>query len=233
MADESVLIIDDDIELCELITQYLEEEGFSVRSVHHGPAGIERAMTDDYDVIILDVMMPGMNGFEVLRQLRANEVETPVLMLTARGDDVDRIVGLEIGADDYISKPCNPRVLVARIRALLRRVLSANIVHASEPIVVDDVTLNPALRQVELAGKELNLTNSEYCLLLALLSSPGEAIGKRELMRNALGKSISPFDRTLDMHISNLRAKLGPLSDGRSRIKTVRGFGYVYQRLDA
>lgn len=223
-----VLIIDDDEELCELVSEYLGVEGFETEAVHDGEAGLKRALAGDYNMAILDVMLPKMNGFEVLRNLR-KESELPVLMLTARGDDMERIVGLETGADDYLPKPFNPRELVARLRAILRRVSSENGEGPhSDRLVVGDVDLSASSRSARLNGEELPLTSVEFDLLAALLKHAGQVIKKDDLSETVLERELSPYDRSLDMHISNLRKKLGPRSDGGERIKTVRSVGYIY-----
>lgn len=220
-----LLIIDDDTELCDLLTQYLTAEGFHVDSKHDGEQGIKQALTHDYDVIVLDVMLPKINGFEVLKTLR-EKIESPILMLTARGDDIDRIVGLEIGADDYLPKPCNPRELVARLRAILRRV---NKKQQTKPLVeIGGVSIDCSKRVVTLNTEKLDLTNAEFNILEILARAPGQAFSKEELTEEALGRKYTAFDRSIDVHISNLRNKLGNNAKGTPRIKTVRGFGYSY-----
>jgi two-component system response regulator CpxR len=225
-----ILIIDDDEELCELVSEYLTVEGFEVEAVNDGESGLKEAESGKYDLAILDVMLPKMNGFEVLRHLRQKS-RVPVLMLTARGDDMERIVGLEIGADDYLPKPFNPRELVARLRAILRRVGDGTERDGSEPVHVDDVELNPKSRTATVAGEELPLTSVEFDLLNALLKSAGSVIRKEDLSEEVLGRKLSPFDRSLDMHISNLRKKLGARDDGSDRIKTIRSVGYIYTKV--
>lgn len=225
---EQILIIDDDVALCELVTEYLEPLGFKVDSVHRGDAGADRALAGKYSIVILDVMLPGVNGFEVLRTIRAQS-KLPVLMLTARGDDVDRIVGLEIGADDYLPKPFNPRELVARIRAILRRTgaepLSSG---TAKPLIVGDIELDPGTRVVRRSGKMIPLTAVEFDLLEKLLRGAGRILSREDLSKEVLGRNTSPFDRSIDMHISNLRKKLGHQVGAVERIKTVRGVGYIY-----
>jgi two-component system response regulator CpxR len=225
-----ILIIDDDEELCELVSEYLTVEGFDVAAVNDGESGLEAAESGKYDLAILDVMLPKMNGFEVLRHIRQKS-QLPVLMLTARGDDMERIVGLEIGADDYLPKPFNPRELVARIRAILRRSGDGVEKDGSEPVHVDDVELNPASRVASVDGEELPLTSVEFDLLNALLKSAGTIVRKEDLSEEVLGRKLSPFDRSLDMHISNLRKKLGTRDDGTDRIKTIRSVGYIYTKI--
>jgi two-component system, OmpR family, response regulator CpxR len=223
-----VLIIDDDEELCDLVSEYLTVEGFETTAVHDGEAGLERALSGNYDLAILDVMMPRLNGFDVLRNLREKS-GLPVLMLTARGDDMERIVGLEIGADDYLPKPFNPRELVARLRAVLRRA-SSDESEAKQPerLTVDDLELSSSSRSVKRSGEELPVTSVEFDLLSALLRAAGHVVKKEDLSENVLERRLSPYDRSLDMHISNLRKKLGPRDDGSERIKTVRSVGYIY-----
>lgn len=226
---DQILIIDDDVALCELVTEYLEPEGFEIEVVHRGDLGVERALSGAHALVVLDVMLPGLNGFEVLRKIRLDS-KVPVLMLTARGDDVDRIVGLEIGADDYLPKPFNPRELTARIRAILRRVKSDEPRSSSfaTPIAVGDVELNPGTRVVVRAGESVELTAVEFDLLEKLLRGSGRIITREELSTDVLRRSLSPFDRSIDMHISNLRRKLGHHFGELERIKTVRGVGYIY-----
>jgi two-component system, OmpR family, response regulator CpxR len=230
---EQILIVDDDRELCELVAELLSEEGFRVEVANRGDEGLRRALAGEQSLVVLDVMMPGMNGFELLRRLRAEGSCVPVLMLTARGDDVDRIVGLEIGADDYLPKPFNPRELVARIQAILRRVRTRPPpaeTPAPERIAVGDVEVDTGTRLVKRAGETVELTNVEYEILVLLLQSAGRVVKREELVRSALGRELSLFDRSVDMHISHLRKKLGHHAGEVERIKTVRGVGYVYAR---
>lgn len=224
-----ILLADDDIELCELLKEYLISEGFSVDAVHDGGAAVEAIAQEAFDIVILDVMMPVMNGFDALRQVRQRQ-QTPVLMLTARGDDVDRIVGLELGADDYLSKPCNPRELVARIRAILRRTQAAagGSSQTEQNISVADVELQPATRKVLCKGQVVNLTGTEFNVLRELLFHAGEVISKKHLTETVLDRKLTQYDRSMDMHVSNIRRKLGAHEDGEVRIKTVRGVGYIY-----
>ena len=225
----AVLIIDDDVDLCELVAEYLEGEGFEVDAVHDGPSGVERCLATDPDLVILDVMLPGLGGFAVLGAIRERS-KVPVVMLTARGDEVDRIVGLEMGADDYLPKPFNPRELAARIRAILRRAGAAEAGGGGEPdaLTVDDLQMDLGARQVRCGGAEIELTGAEYSILEILVRSAGSVVARDELSRQALGRRSSTFDRSLDVHLSNLRRKLGPRPDGGERIKTVRGVGYLY-----
>ena len=223
-----VLIIDDDLDLCDLLRDYLSSEGFEVTAVHEGTRGVEEAVSGKYVLVILDVMLPGINGFEVLRRIRAVS-QVSVLMLTARGDDVDRIVGLEIGADDYLPKPFNPRELVARIRAILRRAESKPHPAAdSGKIIAGDIELDSGVRSVSRTGWKLDLTSVEFAILEILLRQAGQVVSRDELVKQALGRSLNAFDRSIDVHVSSLRRKLGPRVDATERIKTVRGIGYLY-----
>jgi len=228
---ERILAIDDDVALCELLTEYLSSEGFHVESAHDGEEGLETAYGGDYDLIVLDVMLPKINGFEVLRHLRSRS-NTPVIVLTARGETVDRIVGLEIGADDYLAKPFNPRELVARIRAILRRIRQEREEGQTQPIPeilrVGDVEMRISTRLVLLSGKPVNLTSMEFSLLEILLRKAGRFVPREELIRSVLGRSPYPYDRSIDVHISRLRKKLGHKVDGTERIKTIRNIGYLY-----
>jgi two-component system response regulator CpxR len=224
----SILIIDDDVELCELVGEYLEDEGFEVDAVHDGVMGVERCLADEPDLVILDVMLPGLSGFAVLTKIR-EQSKVPIIMLTARGEEVDRIVGLEMGADDYLPKPFNPRELVARIRAILRRASGAG-EPGVEPTVltVGDLEMDMGSRQVRCSSGDADLTGAEFGVLETLVRSAGTVVTRDELSRSALGRRASAFDRSLDVHLSNLRRKLGPLPGGGERIKTVRGVGYLY-----
>jgi two-component system response regulator CpxR len=223
---EPILMIDDDRELCEMVAEYLAPEGFKVDAVHNGERGLERALDPKYSLILLDVMLPGMNGFDLLRKLRTTS-NTRVLLLTARGEEVDRIVGLEIGADDYLPKPFNPRELLARIRAVLRRSGKEN-APAEAEIAVGDVVLDPRSRTVRRDSEPVELTAVEFNLLEVLLRSAGKIVDREQLATIALGRSLNAFDRSIDMHISKLRRKLGELPGGGERIKTIRSAGYLY-----
>ena len=226
-----VLLVDDDVELCEMLSAFLVNEGFEVDAVHDGDAGLECGLTGRYDLIVLDVMMPGRGGFDVLRGLRP-KVSTPVLVLTARGEDVDSIVGLELGADDYLAKPCNLRVLTARARAILRRAGGAGAQGdgAPEVLELDDLRVHLGSRTVLCGEHEVETTSTEFSVLEALAREAGHVVTKAELSERALGRKLSRYDRSLDMHVSNLRRKLGPAPGGGERIKTVRGVGYLYAR---
>src|SRR5438477_6056822 len=223
---ERILVVDDDVELCSLVSEYLRPEGFQVDAVHDGKAGLAMATSGDYLLAVLDVMLPGMNGFDVLRRIR-NTSRVPVLLLTARGEDVDRIVGLEIGADDYLPKPFNPRELVARIRAILRRTRGKGDPSVPDIIRVGDVELDPATRTVNHRGKPVELTSVEFGLLQVLLREAGRVVTREALVDEVLGRKFSPFDRSIDMHVSKVRKKLGD-TDTEDHIKTVRGAGYIF-----
>lgn len=219
-----ILLVDDDVELCEMLGEYLAAEGFEVTLKHDAESGVETALGGDIDVVVLDIMLPGQSGLEALRQIRQQSL-MPVLMLTAKGDDVDRIVGLELGADDYLPKPCNPRELVARLRAVLRRAVPAKL---GEVLQIGEAVLRPSERLAEWAGEALELTSTEFNLLEVLMRSSGHVVSKNDLSERALGHPLARYDRSVDVHISNLRRKLGTLGDGRSPIQTVRGVGYQY-----
>lgn len=219
-----ILLIDDDEELCELVSEYLTVEGFSVEATNDGASGLSKALTGNYDLIILDVMLPKKNGFDVLRDLREKS-KIPVLMLTARGDDMERIVGLEIGADDYLPKPFNPRELVARLRAILRRTVKNESEQqtSNEKFEIDDLEVVVSARSAKRNGEDLSLTAVEFDLLVVLLKNAGNIVKKEDLSLQVLERKLSPFDRSLDMHVSNLRKKID-----NERIKTIRSVGYIY-----
>lgn len=224
----AILMIDDDTGLCELVQQYLALDGFDFSAAHDGRTGLELASQGNYQLILLDIMLPGIDGLTVLKQLRSNGHYCPVLMLTARGDDVDRIVGLELGADDYLAKPFNPRELVARIKAILRRVeLTRAPGNTSAIMQLNGVTLNTTNRQVSCNGMPIALTATEFQLLELLMRHAGQLVSKDELSREVLGKRLQMYDRSLDMHISNIRKKLA-LSSEDEKIQTLRGSGYLF-----
>ncbi len=227
---DRILVIDDDRELCELLTDYLSGEGFIVETANDGRQGVDQALIGDYVLVILDVMLPELNGFDVLRKIR-QQSKVPVIMLTARGDDIDRIVGLELGADDYLPKPFNPRELVARIRAIQRRMVTDVQRPAAEKLtelIVGDVVLNPTNRMVRCAGKNIELTSVEFNLLEVLLTRAGEVISREDLVEKVLGRRLSAYDRSIDVHVSALRKKLGHYEGDTERIRTVRSVGYLY-----
>ena len=222
-----VLIIDDDAELCGLLTHFLAGEGFEIETMRTGEQAVGRVLSGAYAIVVLDVMMPGMNGFEVLRRIRA-ESRTPILMLTARGDAHDRILGLEMGADDYLPKPFDPQELAARLRAILRRVAPKPAGSPAPPLRIGDVLLDPGRRTMRRADREVDLTTVEYDLLEHLMRAAGQVVSREDLARGILGRELSPFDRSIDTHVCNLRRKLGMYPDGSERIKGVRGVGYMY-----
>jgi len=219
-----VLLADDDVELAGMLTEYLEREGFTVTAVHDGEAAARLALSGSYQIVVLDVMMPKQDGIEALRQIRQTS-RVPVVMLTARGDDVDRIVGLELGADDYVPKPCTPRELVARLRAILRRAQGgANVGGASAgPLEIGALKLWPEKRRAEWRSHELVLTSIEFNVLEVLMKNAGRVVSKHEISEQALGRPLARFDRSIDVHLSAIRQKLG---DGARLIRTVRGLGY-------
>jgi len=227
-----ILVIDDDLELCELLNDYLAPEGFQVDTANDGERGVARALSGDQALVVLDVMLPGLNGFDVLRRIR-EESRIPVIMLTARGDDIDRIVGLELGADDYRPKPFNPRELVARIRAIQRRSevqQTQKLVVGEKPVElqIGDITLNRASHSVKRDGKPVELTSVEFALLDVLLQRAGEVISRDQLVEKVLGRRLTAYDRSIDVHVSALRRKLGHRYCDSDRIKTIRGIGYLY-----
>jgi two-component system response regulator CpxR len=219
-----ILLIDDDEALCELLAEYLSGEGFTVQAVHDGAQGEVRALAEPWDAIILDVMLPGMNGFDVLKRIKP-KTTTPVLMLTARGEDTDTVLGLELGADDYVAKPVSPRVLVARLRALLRRQGEDS---PAGVVRVGDITLDEASRRVTVGGSEVVLTGAEFNLLTLLVRHAGHVVSRDVLAEDGLGRALQAFDRRIETHMAQIRRKLGPLPDGNPRIQTVRGAGYQY-----
>lgn len=220
-----ILLADDDTVLADMLADYMSAEGFEVTHAADGAKAVEYASHQEFGLIVLDVMMPEKNGFDALREIRQNQ-PTPVLMLTARGDDIDRIVGLEMGADDYLPKPCNPRELVARIRAILRRTTQQS--NEVSSLKIDTVELARMDRTVTVDNELIELTSTEFNILASLMESAGEVITKNDLSQRALGRKLVAYDRSLDMHISNLRKKIGNRQDGGERIKTVRGVGYIY-----
>lgn len=223
-----ILLVDDDIELADMLKAYLDKEGCDITAVHDGETGVSLALTRHFDLMVLDVMMPGINGIEVLRRVR-QQSNIPVIMLTAKGDDMDRVVGLELGADDYVPKPCTPRELLARIRAIMRRVDMVRSTVA-EPDVLQEglLTMWPGERRAQWDGRNLELTSTEFSLLEQLVRHAGKPVSKSELSRLALGRPLTRFDRSIDVHMSSIRQKIGPLPDGRSCIQTVVRLGYQF-----
>lgn len=224
---KSILLVDDDYELCELLQEYMQMEGFQLHAVQDGETGLQEALSNNYDLVLLDVMLPKLNGFELLKRLRLQS-NIPVIMLTARGESVDRVLGLEYGADDYIPKPYHHHELLARIRAIFRRIgINNNSTANSGVITVDELQLNISKRVVLLDGVELGLTGAEFGVLQCLMENVGQLVNKDTLSLAALGRALMAYDRSIDMHVSNLRKKLGKRADGSEWIKTVRSRGYM------
>ena len=224
---QRILVIDDDARIRELLAEYLGNRGFGVETAEDGEMGLARARAGGVDLVVLDVMMPGKDGFQVCRELRA-ESRVPIIMLTARGDDFDRIVGLELGADDYLPKPFNPRELLARVQAVLRRVAAP----ADEGLRLSagSIVVDPDRREVTLGGEAVELTTTEFEILRALVANAGRVIPRERLMELARGEEFAAFDRSVDVHISHLRRKLGDDPRSPRFIKTVRGVGYTVPR---
>lgn len=223
---QTVLLIDDDVELVEMLKEYLELEGFEVKVAHDGAEGAQKALQQPLDIVVLDVMMPKVNGIETLKAIR-QQSNVPVIMLTARGDNTDRIIGLELGADDYVPKPSTPREIVARIRAILRRVKpQEENSAASAQITVGALSIWPRQRLVEWENKPVTLTSTEFNLLEILAKNAGQVVTKQDLSQIALGRPLARFDRSIDVHMSSIRHKLGTLPDGRQCIQTVFRLGY-------
>ncbi len=220
-----VLLVDDDQELTGLLSEYLEREGFEVTAVHTGEEGEARALSGQYGIVVLDVMLPRLSGIEVLRRIRARS-QVPVVLLTARGDNIDRITGLELGADDYVPKPSTPGELVARLRAIMRRVRPMGQA-STEVVKTGQLALWPGKRQVLWQGCELGVTSTEFSLLEELARNAGQVVSKQDLSLNALGCPLTRYDRRIDVHISSIRHKLGPRSDAKAWIQNVRGLGYL------
>lgn len=230
----TILVIDDDAEMTEMLGEYLEPEGFAIEVCHDGESGLKRALRGDSLLVVLDVMLPRLNGFEVLRRLRAAS-QVPVLMLTARGDAIDRVTGLQTGADDYLPKPFDPQELVARVRAILRRIAPGALraEQAGDVITVADVVLDVRAHTVRRGGDYVDLTTAEFNLLKKFLVSAGHVVSREELFRQVLDREFSALDRSIDNHVSSLRKKLGPQPDGRERIRAIRNAGYIYPSPEA
>ncbi len=220
-----ILLADDDRELCELLAEYLAGEDFATDAVHDGEAAVAAVLAGDYAAMVLDVMMPRLNGFEVVQRVRERSA-LPIIMLTARGEDIDRIIGLEMGADDYLAKPFNTRELAARLRAILRRGTLA----PGEALHAGDVVLSPGDRRVQVAGTVVPVTGAEFGILEALLRRAGQVVSRENLCQQGLGRPLQRFDRSVDTHVSSLRKKLGNKPDGAPRISAVRGQGYIFVR---
>lgn len=220
-----LLLIDDDQELCELLGSWLSQEGFAVRACHDGQSARQALAEQAPAAVVLDVMLPDGSGLELLKQLRTEHTDLPVLMLSARGEPLDRILGLELGADDYLAKPCDPRELTARLRAVLRR---SHPTASPTQVEIGDLVFSPVRGVVSINQRDMTLTLSESRILEALLRQPGEPLDKQELAQLALGRKLTLYDRSLDMHVSNLRKKIGPHGDGRPRVVALRSRGYYY-----
>ncbi len=228
MQHPNILLIDDDAELSQLVTDYLTLDGFSLDHAADGIKGLQKAQSGSYQLILLDIMLPGLDGLSLLRQLRQTSY-CPVLMLTARGDDIDRILGLELGADDYLAKPFNPRELSARVRAILRRVELAQqpVQHQLPLLELNGVALNRQNRQVHCEGHNIVLTATEFQLLEYLMNHAGRVVSKEELSKEVMGRVLQQYDRSLDMHVSNIRKKLAQ-GASHEQIQTLRGSGYLF-----
>ncbi len=216
-----LLIVDDDMELCSLLQAFLQREDLTVQCVHDGISGLQAAQQGGYDIVVLDVMLPALDGFEVLKRLRSTS-RVPVIMLTARGEDVDRIIGLELGADDYLPKPFNPRELAARVKAILRRT-EARVNRGR--VEVNGIILDPGTREVTLDGKPVEVTTLEFDILEQLMRNAGRVVSRDGLMESLYNRKATAFDRSIDMHVSHLRRKL---EGARPVIKTIRGVGYQF-----
>jgi DNA-binding response OmpR family regulator len=228
MSDAKILLADDDEELCQLLSDFLVREGFTVDLAHDGENTLRLAAEGGYDALILDVMLPHRSGLDVLRDLRRGS-HVPVLMLTALGEDIDRILGLELGADDYVPKPCNPREIAARLRAILRRTRGESESTRLHDLSIGPVSLRAASRSVTLRGEPVTLTGTEFNILAALMRDAGRVVSKDTLSQAVLGRPLGPFDRSIDVHISKLRRKLGPAADGDSLINTIHRGGYLFR----
>ena len=219
-----ILLVDDDIELCASLKRLLAMDGFEVTAVHEANSALEQAATSKHELVILDVMLPGGDGRKVLRRIRLTS-PVPVIMLTARGDEADRIAGLDAGADDYLAKPFNARELVARIRAVLRRKGTSAL---PATFTIGDLEIDNAARRIAQSGADIELTGAEFDILVLLARAAGKVLTRDEIAEQALGRRVGLLDRSIDNHISNLRKKLGPHASGAERIRSVRGAGYIY-----
>lgn len=224
----SILLADDDAELAGLLKDYLQQEGFHVELCHDGESAVAAALSGVHSIAVLDVMMPRSSGIDALGRIRAAGSRMPVLMLTAKGDDLDRILGLELGADDYVPKPCSPRELLARLRAILRRVQTNQDTKESGALYIGPLIINPGNRSAHWNSAPLMLTSTEFNILELLARNAGQVVSKSEISEQALGRPLMRFDRSMDVHVSSIRRKLGTLPDGRSYIQTVRGAGYQF-----
>lgn len=223
-----LLLVDDDLALCELLKTYLENEGFTVELAHTGQDGLQAALAQHFNAIVLDIMLPELNGIDVLKNIRQQSA-VPIIMLTAKGDDLDRIIGLELGADDYLPKPCNPRELVARLKAVLRRTAPATVSESetdTKTLRVNQLLLEPGKHQISYADTALALTNAEFSILSVLMKKAGKVVSKETLYSEALGREFTAYDRSIDMHLSNIRKKLAAFTSTET-IKNIRGIGYM------
>ena len=227
--ENKLLLIDDDKELCSMLQSYLAQEGFSIDAVHSGEVAVDTVLENDYELVILDIMLPGLSGFEVLKAIRETS-SVPVLMLTARGEDVDSVIGLELGADDYLAKPCSPRVLIAHIRAILRRSHIVDSDDKDERLSIGEIELYPQSRTIYREKDPVTLTSTEFTILETLMKNAGSVVNKNQLSEIALGRKLAHYDRSLDVHISNVRKKLGFMSENNNRIRTIRNVGYLYSK---
>lgn len=227
--NNKLLLVDDDKELCGMLQSYLAQEGFETDATHTGESAVDSVLNNSYQLVVLDIMLPGLSGFDVLKTIRETS-SIPVLMLTARGEDVDSVIGLELGADDYLAKPCSPRVLLAHIRAILRRSESNVFASDNDQLCIGDIELYSQSRTVYREKDPVALTSTEFTILETLMRNAGNVVNKSELSEIALGRKLAHFDRSLDVHISNVRKKLGFISDRNNRIKTIRNVGYLYSK---
>lgn len=224
---QQLLIVDDDTELCQLLTDFLELEGFAITSVHNGDTALQVYNEKKYDLIVLDIMLPGKQGLDVLRAIRT-ESNIPVVMLTARGDDTDRILGLELGADDYVPKPCNPQELAARIRAVLRRTQVVTSQNGNSTLRSGQLSLDPTRRELYSEQQVIHLTSTEFEILHLLMQRAGQVVDKETISLDVLKRKLAAYDRSIDVHISNIRKKLGQFGIEDDLIKNIRGVGYQY-----
>jgi len=222
-----ILIADDDVELCQLLTDFLELEGFKVTSIHNGDEAANLVKDASFDLMVLDIMLPGKQGLDVLRTIRTYS-DLPVVMLTARGDDTDRILGLELGADDYVPKPCNPQELAARIRAVLRRAQSTASSQKKDKLSTGDLLLDATRRELYFKDSPIHLTSTEFEILQLLMLRAGQVVDKETISIEVLKRKLAAYDRSIDVHISNIRKKLGQFGIGDDLIKNIRGVGYQY-----
>ncbi|BDX08370.1 response regulator transcription factor [Planctobacterium marinum] len=227
MSAKSILIIDDDKELTQLLSEYLTPQGYAIQCAHDGLTGVKMATSGEhFDLILLDVMLPELDGFEVLKKIRISHL-TPIMMLTAKGDDFDRIFGLELGADDYMPKPFNHRELSARIKAIIRRMEFVPSHSTHQPITIGDVNLQPVSRSVLCDNLAIEVTSTEFSILHLLMMNCGNLVSKQDISKKVLGRPLASYDRSIDMHVSNIRKKLNKINN-KERIKTVRGSGYIF-----